>query len=99
MSRTPLIRPALGFLVWAGGFVALYAGLSVGCAFGWPAAPLRAGLVALAAVVVAAGAALALRLGRAQARPLGRIAFLSALAALASSLFTFLPVAALSLCR
>lgn len=113
MRDAGLIRPALGFIVWLAAFVALYAMLSVGCRFGWDEVELvggltlqRAQLVAILAIHLAAGFALVVWLwpaaaGKQSGKPatfIDRIAWLAAVAALASSAFTFVGVFGLSAC-
>ena len=78
--------------------------LSVGCHFGWDGIELfggltlqRAQLVAILLVHLAAGAALAVML-RGGASFLARTAYFSALAAFASTLFSFAAVFVLSPC-
>ena len=62
MNRTasPLLLVWLGsgFVVWASALVALYAVHAIGCAFAWPAGPLRVGLGAVLLVHLAAIAAI-----------------------------------------
>lgn len=106
MNGRALAMLAAGFSIWAVAFVALYAMLSVGCRFGWEGIVLsggvtlqRAQLVAIFLVAVAAGAALAYALRRrARASFLWRAAYGAALSALASSVFSFAAVFALSAC-
>lgn len=93
MTRDGLLLATAAFAVWALAFVALYGGLSVGCAFGWPAPALRAALLLGFAAALAAGW---LVLRRAEA--CGPGARIAALAGLGASLFTFWPVAALPPC-
>lgn len=106
MSGRALLMLGAGFAIWASAFVMLYAMLSIGCRFGWDGIALlpglslqRAQLALILLLHLAAGAALALKL---RAGPSGsfvlRAAYLAALAALASSLFTFAPVFALPAC-
>lgn len=110
--RTPrLIRPALGFLVWASAFVVLYALLSLGCRFGWDRIDLAGGLT-VQHLQLAVALFLHLGLGttlvvllkrRAPAadppgRFLNRVAFLAALAALAASIFTYAGIFGLTAC-
>lgn len=100
-----------GFTVWSIAFVALYAMLSVGCAFGWHLMPVagpvtvqRIVLVALFALSIGAAVGtvvLARAASRAEPRgspDLARIGMLAAWAALASSVVNFGPVFFLSAC-
>jgi hypothetical protein len=112
MTGTRLLLPALGFGVWASAFVLLYAMLSVGCRFGWNDVDLVGGLTAQRAQLIliliahmVAGVALVIHMRRCLRadfdRPaafLGRIGYWAAIAALASSLFTYAAVFGLSAC-
>ncbi len=110
MSRHGVMLAA-GFVVWASAFVVLYAMLSVGCRFGWHEVPFagmsvqRAQLIAILLVHVAAGAAVVrmLRTGAAgrddTAIFMRRAGYGAALAALASTLFSFGGVFFLSTCH
>ena len=106
MNGRRLLMLGAGFTVWASAFVALYAMLSVGCRFGWDGVELLAGLTlqraqlgAILLVHLAVGAALALRLHAPAGAPfLDRAAYLAAIAALVSSIFSFAAVFALSPC-
>lgn len=104
MNGRALLMLGAGFTVWASAFVVLYAMLSVGCRFGWDGIELFAGLslqraqlIAILAVHLAAGAALAVML-REGASFLARAAYLAALAAVASTVLSFAAVFALSPC-
>ena len=69
-----LLAPALGFGIWAIGFVAIYAVQGTGCALGWDRLPLgpvpllRALLVALTAATLVAALLAARRLSRLRRR-------------------------------
>ena len=108
-----LLLPAAGFTLWAIAFVAIYASLSLGCAFGWDEIHLAGAvslqraqltLLFLLATVAAAIAAWALRpsvrtaADDAPGHFLWTVAYASALAALASTIATFAPVLALTSC-
>jgi hypothetical protein len=93
MTRNALILASVAFGVWGLAFLLLYGGLSLGCAYGWSGLSLRLALIAMFGAALAAGALL-LRYARLQGGP----ARIAATAALASSLFTFWPVATLPLC-
>lgn len=96
MTLRPLIWTLAGFIVWTVAFGVLYATLSVGCAFDWPAGRLRLALILLTIVAVLVAAAPLLR--HETPGPFARVARLGAIAAFASTLLTFAPVAGLSLC-
>ena len=106
MNGRALMMLGAGFSIWASAFVALYAMLSVGCRFGWDDVELAAGLslqraqlVAILFVHLAAGAALVAMLRTGVGGPfLARAAYLAAIAALGSSVFSFSAVFALSAC-
>jgi hypothetical protein len=106
VSGRDLAMLGAGFAIWAAAFVALYAMLSVGCAFGWERFEIvsglslqRAQLLAILAVSLMAGAWLAARLRTRAGDPfLRRAAHLAAVAALGSSVFSFFPVYGLSTC-
>ena len=101
-----------GFSIWAVGFLALYALLSVGCAYGWneiavvgPFSLLRLQLVAVFVVSLAACAgvvaALAARRrggGKASESFLAILALQASIAALVATFFTFAGVLTLSIC-
>ena len=106
MNGRGLLMLGAGFTLWAVAFVVLYAMLSVGCRFGWEAVELapglslqRAQLVALFLVHLGIGVALALALRRRSDRGfLWRAAWLAALAAAASTAFSYAGVFFLSAC-
>lgn len=107
-----LLLLAAGFTLWSVAFVVLYGMLSVGCEFGWDRIALmwgltlqRAQLVVLFALFVAAHLLLMRVLrprGHADGSPtsrfITRIAWLTAIAALGASLFSFAGVFALTAC-
>ncbi len=105
-----LLLLTIGFVVWSGVFVALYAGQSVGCAAGWhlisvgPMSLLRALLVVGFVVGMAALAFTALILGRlrpADRSPVGfvnRTSAYAAIVAVVAGAFTFAPVLFTSTC-
>lgn len=102
-GRTLLMLGA-GFAVWASAFVVLYAMLSIGCRFGWDEMELAAGLslqraqlLVILLVHLVAGAALVVLL-RGGSSFMAKAAWLAALAALASTVFSFSAVFALSAC-
>ena len=104
MNGRGLLMLGAGFAIWASAFVALYAMLTVGCRFGWHEISLadgitlqRAQLIAILFVHLAAGAALVVIL-RDGATFLARTAYLAALAAWASTLFSFIAILVLSPC-
>jgi hypothetical protein len=95
-----------GFVVWSIALVALYALHAVGCAFAWPAVPLRVGL---ATVILVHLAALALIWHRLAVHPAGvmeddTLGFLVALslcatiAATAATVLIFGPALLLTTC-
>lgn len=47
-----MIWLVLGHLVWAGGFVAIYAALSIGCEYGWHLMELAAGVTVQRTILV-----------------------------------------------
>lgn len=112
-SGKRLAMLAAGFTIWASAFVALYAMLSVGCRFGWDGIELAAGvslqraqLAAIFLVHLAAGAWLATTLrpcpssgDAATALFLRRAAWGAAVAALASTAFSFFGVFMLTACH
>ena len=112
MTGMRLLLPALGFIVWASAFVLLYAMLSVGCRFGWDGIGLvgeltmqRAQLILIFVAHIGIGLALLVYMRRCLRadfdRPaafLGRIGYWAAIAALASSFFTYMAVFGLSAC-
>lgn len=99
-----------GFIVWAVAFVALYAMLSVGCRFGWHEIAFagtsvqRAQLIVILLVHVAAGAAVVAMLRKRDGENGETAGFMrqasygAALAALASTLFSFFGVFYLTEC-
>lgn len=104
---------AAGFTVWAAGFVAVYATLSLGCAAGWdsidlgPVSLQRAVVAGLSFVTALASVFVAARLARRLSNRsesdgpstfLGQVAFSCALAATGATVFTFSGVVALSTC-
>ncbi|MEO3386898.1 hypothetical protein [Mesorhizobium sp. CAU 1741] len=110
MNRHGVMLTA-GFAVWASAFVLLYAMLSVGCRFGWHEMAFagtslqRVQLAVILLVHVAAGAAIVWMLGGQGNRADGtaifmrRAGYAAALAALASTLFSFGGVFFLSTCH
>jgi len=105
MSGRWLLMLGAGFTVWASAFVALYAMLSVGCAFGWHQMELVAGvsvqraqLIAILFVHLVAGAALVVMLRNVEGPFLVRASYLAAIAAFGSSIFSFAAVFGLSAC-
>ncbi len=106
MSARWLLMLGAGFTIWASAFVALYAMLSVGCAFGWHHVEVLAGvtlqraqLVVILLVHLAAGMALIVMLRNVQGPFLVRASYLAAVAALGSSIFSFAAVFGLSACN
>ncbi len=105
-----LLLLTVGFVVWSGVFVGLYAGLSVGCAAGWhlvavgPVSLLRVLLIAGLVVGLAALAVTALILARlrpADRSPVGfvnRTSTYAAIVAVVAGAFTFAPVLFTSTC-
>lgn len=110
MSRHGVMLTA-GFVVWASAFVGLYAMLSVGCRFGWHEVPFagmsvqRAQLIAILLLHVGAGVAVVRMLGTRAAGEgqtaifMRRAGYAAALAALASTLFSFGGIFFLSTCH
>lgn len=113
MTRSlSLLLLIAGFVIWSSAFVALYAGLSVGCAFGWdavrlgPVSGLRALLVVLwLAHLLALGGLFVLCRKRAQAaggaEPDGFLAFAAlhaGVAAVVVTLINYAPILGLTLC-
>ncbi|MCG6114300.1 MAG: hypothetical protein MEQ84_03795 [Mesorhizobium sp.] len=47
-----MIWLVLGYVVWAGGFVALYAALSIGCEYGWHLMEFAGGVTVQRAILV-----------------------------------------------
>lgn len=107
-----LLLLAAGFTLWSIAFVVLYSMLSVGCEFGWDRIEIGLGLtlqrvqlVGLFALFVAAHVLL-MRILRPRAdvdtspagRFITRVAWLTAIAALGASLFSFAGVFALTSC-
>jgi len=101
-----------GFAVWSAAFIALYGLLGLGCAYRWhelmagPASLLRLALGGVWIGFILAGAALAFwshrRLGGdlGQGRSMLRFtAYASALAALAATALTGLPILAVTMCQ
>ncbi len=106
MSARWLLMLGAGFTIWASAFVALYAMLSVGCAFGWHHVEVLAGvtlqraqLVVILLVHLAAGMALIVMLRNVHGPFLVRASYLAAIAALGSSIFSFAAVFGLSACN
>ena len=114
VRRSRLLGPALGFVVWSAGFVALYGMQSVGCAFGWDRVAVTGGLtvqrvqlVAILLLLLASLAGLAFFCARQassrQDARTGRFLHLLTVAglfaALFASLFTFAPALVLSACN
>lgn len=108
-----LVLLAAGFIVWSVAFVALYAMLSVGCAYGWDRIDLAAGLtlqrvqlIVIFLVHLGAGLWLALALRPAStsgdddhpAHFLRHAAYGTAIAAVAATAFTFAGIFALTSC-
>ncbi|CAO3435041.1 hypothetical protein [Azospirillum doebereinerae] len=110
MSGHPAGRPVFlpilaAFTLWAGGFLALYGLQATGCRLGWQDAELlpgvtnlRLGLCLLLAALVAAIAAVVLRLRRMPAGFGRKVGLYASLAAAGSTLFNFFGVFWLSLC-
>lgn len=105
-----LILLVAGFVIWSSAFVVLYGALSVGCAFGWDAAPfgpvsaLRAVLIALWLAHLAALGALwwlcrarARRAGESDAF-LGWAALHATWAAVVVTIVNYGPILGLTLC-
>lgn len=96
--QKPLVRLVAGFAIWSAGFVALYAGQALGCAYGWGMwhRPVLIGLYLLALVPLAR-LAMPARTG-AGGSPLHSAALWANRAALAAAILVFLPVSFASLC-
>lgn len=108
-----LLLLAAGFVVWSSAFVLLYAGLSVGCAFGWDRVVLggtsavRLGLLLVWAGHIAALAALVIYTHRRAMRATGgsrpsaftlRLALALSVAALVATVWTGLAIPVATLC-
>ncbi|APF38551.1 hypothetical protein IMF23_07435 [Chelatococcus daeguensis] len=108
-----LLSLAAGFGLWAVAFVALYAMLSIGCAFGWDRGSLVLGLslqrlqlLLLLGIFLALHVALVVGLSARQQRSdtatdrfLHSAARLAAIAALAASMFTYCGTVLLTTCN
>lgn len=103
MSTAPapprmLLWLVAGFTVWGSGLVALYALHAVGCAFGWPAGPLRLWLAAILLAHLALLAVMLRLLRRPRADFLRTAAVWATMAALAATLLTLAPPLVLTTC-
>lgn len=105
MSNARLFALFAGFILWAAGFVVLYAMLSVGCEFGWQNREVLGGVslqrVQLVAILIAhiiVSVLLVIVLKPRDGGFLSRAAYLAALAALGASIFNFAGVFVLSPC-
>lgn len=103
---TALLRSVAGLILWAVAFSAIYGLQGLSCAFGWDAIELagssvaRIILIATYAVSVAVIAWLCWRLrpGSNTMSFLGTLAFASAIIGLISTIYTGMPVLALTIC-
>ena len=96
---TGLLRACTGLIVWAVVFSLLYGIEGLGCAAQWDGHVLRASLVIVWLIGVAALAALSWQWTRAHSRDdLGRVGQWLAIAGLIATIVTGLPVATLTLC-
>lgn len=83
-----IVRIILGFTVWSGVFLLIYAVQATGCALGTDPARLRLVLVAIFGLAIVAGVPPIMLATRGRA-PLGRSAWLASIAALASTILVF----------
>ncbi|MBB4052994.1 hypothetical protein GGR20_002650 [Devosia subaequoris] len=98
MIGTPLVRLIAGFVIWAVGFVVLYAVQALGCAYGWGDwhRPVLIGLYLLALIPLI-WLAMPARAG-AEDGPLHMAALWANRAALVAAILVFLPTTFASLC-
>lgn len=94
---TEILRLILGFVIWSGAFLLIYAAQATGCALGTDPARLRLILGGLLALSAAAGAAALVQAGR-RGSPLGRSARWAQAAALGATLLVFSGVLWMSPC-
>lgn len=85
---TQVVRIILGFVLWAGFFLLIYAAQATGCAIGMDPARLRLMLIAAFGLAIIAGV-VPMVLAMKRRAPLSQSARLACVAALAATIFVF----------